>query len=114
MLGFVGNMRISLKLPIVIAIVSMISVAISTIATVNSSGKTIRLEAEEKLESISNYQARRVGALLNEIDRDIMLRAASAEIADAVVEFSQAFMSFENPQETLQKVLHFGQPPSVG
>ncbi|MFK7879686.1 methyl-accepting chemotaxis protein [Roseobacter sp.] len=101
---FFSNMRIGVKLPVIMTLLVALAIVVLTVANASSTRKLLTLDAQEKLESIAMLKASRIDSLMNNIDRDIRLRANAPSTSQALIALADGYASVENPEETLRRV----------
>lgn len=101
---FFSNTKISVKLPIIMTLLVASTIAILTIANAVTMRNALMHDARQKLEGGAHLTATQVEGLLNNIDRDLTLRATLPTTTQALVALADGYASLENPEEVLRRV----------
>ncbi|MFK7764036.1 MAG: methyl-accepting chemotaxis protein [Roseobacter sp.] len=98
------NTNLGVKLPIVIATLVALTIAVMSVANAFMTSKIIAANAEEKLVSTALLKSERVAHLLEDIDTDLKLQSRAPFIAGALIALADGYTSLENPTEVLKRV----------
>lgn len=98
------NVNIGVKLPIVTGLLVAFTIAAMSIANAFFTSGIITENAHRKLETAGGLNTKRIETLLNNIDRDIRLKAADPATSTALIALADGFNSLENASEVLQRV----------
>lgn len=111
---FLQDARIGVKLPLVITLLVALTIVVMTAASTLMTRNIIHEDAAEKLQSVASVKAQRINALLEDIDRDLRLRAAEPATSQALIALADGFASTEAAEETLQRVYITENPHPLG
>lgn len=98
------NMKIGVKLPLVIGVLVAFTILVMSFANAIFTSKIIADASAQKLESIAILNNKRIKTLLDNIDRDIRLRAAAPATSVALIALADGYNALENPEELLRRV----------
>ncbi|WP_299405738.1 methyl-accepting chemotaxis protein [uncultured Roseobacter sp.] len=98
------GMKLGVKLPVIMTLLVAITILVMAIANASVTRNILSKNAVETLESIALIKASRVNTLMQNIDRDIRLRAGMPATSQALIALADGYDSLENAQETLQRV----------
>ncbi|MEP0962143.1 MAG: methyl-accepting chemotaxis protein [Roseobacter sp.] len=104
MFKFFRDVKIGVKLPVVTGIFIASTIAVLSIANAVFTAETISGSASEKLESIARLKNTRIKILLEDIDRDLRLRAAAPSTSVALIALADGYNSLENVEDVLRRV----------
>lgn len=111
---FLSDMRIGAKLPVVMGFLVALTILVMTVASMLMTRKVIHDNAAEKLLTVAQLKADRTLSLLEEIDRDLRLRAAEPATSQALIALADGFASTKEAEETLQRVYITENPHPLG
>ena len=98
------NMKLARKLPIAIGLFVAFTITVMSAVNVVLTHRIISIQAEEKLDSVGRLKSQRVKALLDAIDRDLRLQAASPTTVTALIALADGFQQTENASDRLRRV----------
>ena len=101
---FFKNAKLGVKLPIAMGVLVAVTIVVMTGANAILTRDIIVENASEKLESNALIKGKQVEALLEEVDRDIRLRAADPATSVALIALADGYNSLENAEEVLRRV----------
>ncbi|MFK7838400.1 MAG: methyl-accepting chemotaxis protein [Sulfitobacter sp.] len=98
------NVKIGTKLPLIMVGLVAVTIVVLTLANAFLTERIVTQAAEVKLKGLSVLKAKRVEFLIETIDRNIRLRAASPATTQALIALADGYESLEDPLETLTRV----------
>lgn len=101
---FFQNAKLGIKLPVVMVVLVAVTIMVMSLANALMTQRIIQDAASEKLQSTAILKSKQIQDLLNNIDRDIRLKAADPATAVALVAFIDGFHSLDNAGEVLRRV----------
>ena len=110
----INNIRITLKLPVIILLLTIGAIAATAFAGYRSSSKTLLEETHLRLEAIAHARAEAVETLLKGVGNDLHAQTSNPLIADAINGFSAGFRGYDAPQRDLQKLYIDENPNAAG
>ncbi len=113
-MNFFNAFRISLKLPLIMVLVTVSALLAEGISSYRASQQTIRREADARLGALGEMKARAVARLFDGIDTDLRLTAADPSTAAALTDFAGAFAQLDDAQAELQRVYIDENPNKAG
>ena len=99
-----NNVRISIKLPVIIVLLSIAGIATTGYIAGANAERTLREEGQVRLASLGELQGKAVASFLRAIDHDLESLAQSPGTIDAITKFTRAYADIDAPVETLQRI----------
>lgn len=110
----INNIRITLKLPVIIVLLTIGAIAATAMAAYRSSSATIIEEAHLRFSAISNAREGALEAVLEVVDHDLHAQSKNPLMAEAITGFSAAFKQYDEPLRDLQKLYVEDNPNPLG
>ncbi|ABG31756.1 methyl-accepting chemotaxis protein [Roseobacter denitrificans] len=98
------NLKIGVKLPIVMGILVAFTILIMSVANFYFTSKIIADAASQRLETVAVLNKSRIETLLETVDRDIRLRAAAPATSVALIALADGYNALENAEDVLRRV----------
>jgi methyl-accepting chemotaxis protein len=100
----INNIRITLKLPVIIVLLTIGASAAIAFAAYRSSSHALIAETHSRLSAIAHARSEAVETLLKGTDNDLHAQSSNPLMADAITGFSTAFEAYDTPKRDLQKL----------
>ncbi|KEO59913.1 methyl-accepting chemotaxis protein [Thioclava indica] len=110
----INNIRITLKLPVIILLLTIGAIAATAFAAYRSSSTTLLEETHSRLSAIAHARAEAVETLLKGVGNDLRAQSSSPLIVEAINGFSAGFKEYDTPQRDLQKLYIDENPNAAG
>lgn len=86
-----SNVKISVKLPAILVILSLVSILVTGLLAYNKSSTNLREAAEGKMDSLIDGRTATIKNLLENVHQDLGILSSNQMVKDALVEFSVDF-----------------------
>ncbi|KIN63488.1 putative methyl-accepting chemotaxis protein [Sulfitobacter noctilucicola] len=114
MLTGIRNLKIGVKLPVIIGVLVAVTIAILTASNMILTGAVLKQAAREKLESVATLTSKNISTLLHTIERDLNQTAERPSTIQAVLALTDGFKSTQNALDTLTRTYITENPAPLG
>ncbi|WP_300031602.1 methyl-accepting chemotaxis protein [uncultured Roseobacter sp.] len=101
---FFRDITLAKRLPVIMALLVAVTICGMAVSGYMTSQTIIRANASEKMEAIGRLKDKRITGLLEQVDRDIRLRATEPATSQALIALADGYNSLEAPEEVLRRV----------
>ncbi len=106
------NAKIGVKLPAIIVAISVFTALTLGIASTFIFGSFLTEAGYERLRMVGEVKSSRIQQLVNEVERDLRLRAEDKAIANAIIALSDSYASMGDEAETTLKRVFITENPN--